>query len=103
MTRITQDAGALERQLAATLAYGTALGSVVIAAGLLWPVSGASGGAGIVMAGVAIFILLPVLRVALMLWAFVRQRDYGFAAVSALVLAIIGLGVVLGVLSGRQI
>ena len=61
----------LEGQLAALLNRGTALASAVLAVGFLaalrWPL-----GAVIETAGVALFILLPVLRVALMLAGFGR-------------------------------
>ena len=46
--------------------------------------------------GIALFILLPVLRVVIMLIVFLQQRDYRFVAIAAVVLAIIGLGYVLG-------
>jgi uncharacterized membrane protein len=42
--------------------------------------------------GVALFIFLPVARVALMFAFFLRERDYVFTAIAALVLAIIGTG-----------
>ena len=41
------------------------------------------------MAGVAIFILLPIARVALMLSTFARRRERLFASIAALVLVII--------------
>jgi uncharacterized membrane protein len=88
--------GALERRLGALLGGGTWLASAVIAAGLLWPASWPLSGGQVVMAGVATLILLPVLRVVLMLLAFVRGRDYRFAAVAGLVLAIIGSGLLAG-------
>ncbi|MDM4501851.1 DUF1634 domain-containing protein [Klebsiella oxytoca] len=39
------------------------------------------------------FILLPVARVALMLTIFLRERDYAYVVIAALVLAIIAAGV----------
>jgi len=51
----------------------------------------------IVTAGIALLIVLPVLRVFLMLVGFVRERDFLFSAIAMLVLAIIVLGSVLGV------
>lgn len=44
-------------------------------------------------AGVAVFIFLPVARVALMLAIFLRERDYVYTVTAALVLAIIAAGV----------
>jgi uncharacterized membrane protein len=46
--------------------------------------------------GIALFILLPTLRVLLMLLVFLRERDYRFTAIAALVLAIILLGFAVG-------
>ena len=51
----------------------------------------------IVTAGIALLIVLPVLRVVLMLIVFVRERDFRFGAIAMLVLAIMLLGSVLGV------
>ena len=51
----------------------------------------------IVTAGIALLIVLPVLRVFLMLVVFVRMRDFRFGAIAMLVLAIMLLGSVLGV------
>ena len=42
-------------------------------------------------AGVALFILLPVARVALMIAIFLRERDYAYTAISTLVLVIIAV------------
>jgi len=46
--------------------------------------------------GIVLFILLPILRVFLMLVVFVRERDFRFAFISGVVLAIILLGIFLG-------
>jgi uncharacterized membrane protein len=81
----------LGRRVALLLGAGTWLASGVIALGLALPA-----GAAIVKVGVALFIALPILRVALMLVEFSRQQDYAIAVVAAAVLAIILLGVVLG-------
>jgi uncharacterized membrane protein len=78
----------LERRLALTLNIGTWFGSAVIGIGLLASVWSTAGSA-IEMAGVAIFILLPIIRVALMLSTFARRRERLFASLAALVLAII--------------
>ena len=51
----------------------------------------------IVRAGIALFILLPALRVLLMVVVFVYERDYRFGAIAALVLAVIVVGAALGV------
>jgi hypothetical protein len=93
---------ALERLLANVLHRGTWLATGIIALGLALPLFGSRGvvlamtGEAIV-AGIALFILLPVLRVMLMLVMFVRAGDYRFGAIATLVLAIIVLGAALGV------
>jgi uncharacterized membrane protein len=83
------------------LHLGTWAGSCIIAAG--WATAGIGETASlttaafaIVEAGIALFILLPVLRVLLMLAVFVRERDYRFGGIAALVLTIIIVSSVLG-------
>jgi uncharacterized membrane protein len=51
--------------------------------------------------GIALFILLPTLRVLLMLVVFIRERDFRFAFIAGLVLAMILLGIVVG-LAAKQ-
>jgi hypothetical protein len=95
----------LDQLLASVLYRGTWLGWSVIAIGLTLPMAGWSGAssvmtcARIVTAGIALLIVLPVLRVFLMLVVFVRERDFLFSAIAMLVLAIIVLGSVLGMVS----
>ena len=91
----------LEHRLAATLSCGTWLASAVIALGLLLPPL-TQQGARIVTVGLALLILLPVLRVMLMLVAFLRARDFPLTAVAVLVLAIIGLSLAVGSLSAHH-
>lgn len=79
-----------EQMIAALLWYGTWLASAVIGVGMILSAY------DIVKTGVALFICLPVARVALMLIIFLRERDYAYVAISVLVLAIIGAGVVAG-------
>lgn len=94
----------LESLLARVLSVGTWLATFVIALGLALPLLGGHGGSPdmtsastrIVTVGIALFILLPVLRVLLMVIVFIRERDYRFAAIAALVLAIIIFGFALG-------
>jgi uncharacterized membrane protein len=82
-------ASQLEQVLGKLLHYGTLLASAVIAAGLfLVPASGAMG-VRIATTGIALFILLPVVRVGAMLIFFLRARDYRFGAIAALVLLIV--------------
>jgi uncharacterized membrane protein len=90
----------LERQMeglvAALLRYGTWIASIAIGSGLAFAFFDPRLGPVIVTAGIALFILLPSLRVLLMLVVFVRERDYRFALIAALVLTIILLGIFLG-------
>lgn len=92
----------LDQLLARVLQRGTWLGSTVIALGMALPIIGGSGASSammctrIVTVGIALIIILPVLRVLLMLIVFVRERDFRFSAIATLVLAIIVLGSVLG-------
>ena len=94
-----------EQAIAALLWHGTWLASALIAVGILLAGIGSLqsqpalklGGYNVVKAGVAVFILLPIARVALMLAIFLRERDYVYTAVAALVLAIIAAGVFLEV------
>ncbi|SHL97398.1 Protein of unknown function [Nitrosospira sp. Nsp11] len=104
MKPMTDDYERHEQIIAALLWYGTWLASAVIAAGMalsaLQQLEGLPGfglgGYDLVKAGVALFILLPVARVALMLAIFLRERDYAYMVISALVLAIIGAGILIG-------
>jgi uncharacterized membrane protein len=101
----------LERLLAKQLHYGTWLASAVTAFGIIlalvdWQPGphgpAALSGMSTVTAGVALFILLPVLRLVLMFIVFQHERDYLFSMITALVLLIIGLGLVLGLYLSAQ-
>jgi hypothetical protein len=92
-----------EQVIAALLWYGTWLASAIIAGGMalsaIDKIEGAPGfvfsGYSVVKAGVALFIFLPIARVVLMLVIFLRERDFVYTAISALVLAIIGIGILI--------
>jgi uncharacterized membrane protein len=95
-------ASGLERRLATTLQLGTWVGSCIIAVGWVLsatrdPPSLPISAVAIVRTGIAVFILLPALRVLLMAVVFVRERDYRFGAIAVLVLAVIIVGAALGV------
>lgn len=85
----------LERLLARVLDQGTWLASGIIGAGWLLA---AAGWRSVVLidSGIALFLLLPVVRVVVMLVVFVRERDYRFGIIAAVVLSIIALGAFLG-------
>lgn len=90
-----------DRLIGALLNVGTWMACVLIAGG--WLIHAAAppaavpllhGSAPMLMgAGVALFILLPVLRVAVMLVLFLRERDYVYVAIAAGVLLIIATSV----------
>jgi uncharacterized membrane protein len=88
-----------EQIIAGLLWYGTWLASALLVAGVLLTAVLPSRawhtltGYDVVKTGVAVFILLPVVRVALMLTIFLRQRDYTHSLIAALVLTIIAAGV----------
>jgi hypothetical protein len=108
MTRDLARHPRLEQLLAGVLHYGTWAATAVIAAGLVLTLIGQAQlppmtGAHVVAAGIALFILLPVLRVLLMLIVFVGDGDYRFAAIAALVLAIITASVALGLHSAARL
>jgi uncharacterized membrane protein len=86
---------ALERLLARVLDHGTWLASAIIGAGWLLAAAG-SKSVVLINSGIALFLLLPVLRVAIMLVVFIRQRDYRFGVIAGVVLSIIVLGALLG-------
>jgi len=101
----------MEAILAALLRYGAIVAGVWLVLGLAW---GALGG-GASMAGgaeafsdrclaigIVLLIALPVLRVGLMMIIFAIEKDYRFAAISATVLIIIGLGFALGVVDALR-
>jgi uncharacterized membrane protein len=60
---------------------------------------GAITGAQVVTAGIGLFVLLPILRVIMMLTIFLKERDYQFAVVAAVVLLTIFAGFAIGILA----
>ena len=88
--------GQLENLLGGLLHYGTLIASGIIALGLALSLAAGPSGMGVATAGIALFILLPALRVAAMLVFFLRARDYRYGAIAALVLLIISISFFLG-------
>jgi uncharacterized membrane protein len=86
----------LEELLARVLRYGTWLASAAIGLGFALALIDGNPNMRIATLGIVLFILLPVLRVLLMLLFFIRDRDFRFTALAALVLAIILAGILLG-------
>jgi uncharacterized membrane protein len=85
----------LERLLARVLDQGTWLASGIIGVGWLLAAAGWRS-VGLINSGIALFLLLPVIRVIVMLVVFVRERDYRFGVIAGVVLSIIVLGALLG-------
>ena len=97
--------GRLEESLAVLLRYGSCLASVAIGLGFTLALCDSRFGTRnlailsnmhIVTMGIVLFIMLPMLRVLVMLLVFIREGDFRLAATAGLVLAIILLGIVLG-------
>lgn len=90
-----------EQSIAGLLWNGTWLASALVAAGMalgathdFWSVLAPSlSGHDVMKIGVALFIILPIARVALMLVMSLRERDYIYTAISVFVLAVIAAGV----------
>ncbi|HEY4146033.1 DUF1634 domain-containing protein [Pinirhizobacter sp.] len=86
----------LQRPIARLLLCGTWLASAVTAAGLLLGIYRERQGLAWTEAGIALFIILPVARVGLMAVIFLRQRDYLYASIATLVMAIVAAGFLTG-------
>jgi len=95
----------LERMLAATLYWGTWVASSVVGAGLALALLHSRAVLGetairrderTVIVGLALFIILPVIRVVVMLSAFLHERNYRFSMIAALVQTIMLLGFLAG-------
>ena len=110
MNHATPRPAQLEWLLASTLHYGTWLASAAIGLGLAPALLHSRFSAPklailrdmrIATIGIALLILLPVVRVIVMLIVYLRHRDYRFSAIALLVLTIILLGFAVG-LAGRH-
>ena len=95
--------------VSATLRVGVALAALFSLAGALWyfsqtrtvpaygsfhavRVAPALTGIGLLSLGVAILIATPIVRVAILIIVFLRERDWLYTAVSAFVLGVLILG-----------
>lgn len=99
--RVLIDERRLEDRLARLLWLGTLSGCALIGIGLLLflavhVASGARTAYALMNAGILLLIVLPILRVALMLSVFLRERDVRFATAAAAVLLIIALSLAVG-------
>jgi uncharacterized membrane protein len=91
--------------LARQLRYGIWLASSVTALGMIVALVGRwivphghtlTLGTSIIGTGIALIILLPILRVVLMLIVFLRERDYLFGMIACIVLMTIGVSILAG-------
>ena len=96
--------GRLETLVAALLRYGSWLASAAISLGFVLALIDSRFATRnlailpnmrIATMGIALFIMLPILRVLLMLLVFIREGDFRLAVTAGLVLAIILVGIVL--------
>jgi uncharacterized membrane protein len=95
MSKGTVKAPQPELLLAGLLRYGTWLASGVTGVGLAMSLVEVEG-THVVAAGVVLFIALPVLRVLVMLGAFILLQDYPLVIVATVVLVTILAGLVMG-------
>ena len=102
MSEETVQAPQPELLLAGLLRYGTWLASGVTGLGLALSLVGVEGTA-VVAVGVALFIALPVLRVLVMLGAFILDQDYRLVIVTTVVLVTILAGLVIGLSSSNSL
>jgi hypothetical protein len=105
MKHVIGSSAALDCLLAIVLQYGSWSACALICAGVTFEALAKAGlpdrmahtfSEEALKAGVALFILLPVLRVLVMFMVFVRERNYKYAAIAATVPAIVATGCVLG-------
>jgi uncharacterized membrane protein len=92
-----------ESRLAKVLSYGTWLAwGTILLGGTLSALTDritVYWGPTFVTAGISLFILLPVITVAMLLITFLGDRDYGFSAAATAVLAILFPSFYLGIIS----
>jgi uncharacterized membrane protein len=92
----------IERVLAGVFSTGTWLGSLLIGTGLVlrcahWDHDAHTLGCmRLIVIGIALFILLPVLRVLLMAAAFMHRRDRTLSVIATSVLCIIAIAAWVG-------
>ena len=103
--KAVDDTHRMDLLLARQLRYGIWFASSVTALGMIVAILGRwivphghtiTLGTSIVGKGIALIILLPILRVVLMLIVFLRERNYLFGMISFIVLMTIGVSVIAG-------
>jgi len=97
----------LERRISKLLEWGTWIGCAIVSAGIAMGLFSAVqfryDSTRLVSIGIATFIAMPILRVAVMAFTFIKEKDAVFAIISVLVLLIIGIGAVIGVLHADSV
>lgn len=95
----TTDDRPLPRRIAVLFRIGLGLSSVLLVVGVVLRVldTGAVGH-GLVIAGCAVLILLPVLRLLLMVDHFGRRRNRTYLLISGLVLGLVAVAAVIGLI-----
>jgi uncharacterized membrane protein len=79
---------ALERAIGRALGWGTIASSVCLAAGLVMMLTGVGGAAAqrVAETGLVVLIATPVVRVIISLVQYLRERDWLFVTMTAIVL-----------------
>lgn len=91
-------AESIEIILAKLLRIGSVIAAALMGAGLLLSVLGVAGALGteLVTIGLIVLVSTPVMRVAVAMAVFVRDKDYLFALFCLVVIGALGLGVLIG-------
>ena len=76
----------LERTVGFVLRAGVTASSLVLAAGLVLEFMNAPGAQGLLHAGIVTLLATPVARVVVSIAGYVRERDWTFATLTAIVL-----------------
>jgi uncharacterized membrane protein len=85
--RSEHDLAGLERTIGVALRWGTILSSICLAAGLAMALGNASGPAvRVAEIGLLILVATPVTRVIISFVEYIRERDWLFVALTAVVL-----------------
>ena len=94
---LTGEDACLRQCLALLLKSGTLLASGIILSGMLIQFFYPSGcGGTLLKAGVAVFVFLPIIRLAYMLFFYLSRKNADYALITFSVLLIIGAGVLIG-------
>lgn len=87
----------LEVRVSQLLRIGVLVSGSILSVGWGLDVLGQPAGALVMDAGIRLLIATPILRVAATFFVFLRQRDWLYTVVTAIVLAILAIGVFGGI------